>query len=409
MRARGLSPQDVNAAIGAQNLILPAGHGKNRQFEYNVLLNASPSVLDELNDLPVRTEFGSTVYVRDVAHVRDGYAPQSNVVRVNGERAVLMAVQKTGVASTLDIISRVKDRLPLIRAGLPPELTVKAIGDQSVFVSAAVQGVIREGIIAAALTGVMILLFLGSWRSTLIITVSIPLSILASIVALSALGQTINVMTLAVSRWRSASWSTMRRWRSRISIGILNMGKAVEPAILDGAHQIAIPAPGIDAVYLHRVRADVFPERRCTIPVRALGEAVVFAMLASYVLSRTLVPTMAKFLLKPHDAHAAGQHAGNIFARFQAGFERRFAAARENYKVLLTAALSHRRIAALFFLVLTGGSMLLIPFLGEDFFPSVDGGEIKAACPDPCRHPHRRDGAAVRRSGSGGPAFHSGR
>ena len=196
LQARGLSASDVNAALANQNLILPAGTEKIGAFEYNVMVNSSPTVLDQLNDLPVKRLNGSTVFLRDVAHVRDGYSPQTNIVRVDGQRAALMSVQKTGNASTLDIISRVKERLPQIMSGLPPSLDLKIIGDQSLFVSAAIEGVVREAIIAAALTGLMILLFLGSWRSTVIITVSIPLSILASIITLSALGQTINIMTL---------------------------------------------------------------------------------------------------------------------------------------------------------------------------------------------------------------------
>ena len=228
--------------IGAQNLILPSGTQKIGEYEYNVKLNASPTVVDQLNDLPIKTVNGSPLFVRDVAHVRDGYAPQSNMVRVDGQRAVLVSIQKTGSASTLDIIDRIKARLPIIRDGLPPSLDIHAIADQSVFVSAAVEGVIREGVIAAALTAMMILLFLGSWRSTLIITVSIPLSVLASIIALSALGQTINIMTLgglalAVGILVDDATVAIENINTH-----LEQCKPVETAILDGAQQIAIPA-----------------------------------------------------------------------------------------------------------------------------------------------------------------------
>ncbi|MEA2754721.1 MAG: hypothetical protein QOJ54_1010 [Aliidongia sp.] len=376
MQAKGISAQDVSNAIGAQNLILPAGTEKIGVYEYNVKLNASPQSIAELNDLPVKSVNGNTLYVHDVAHVRDGYAPQTNVVRVDGERAVLMSVQKTGNASTLDIISRIKDRLPLIRDGLPAEMNIDAVGDQSVFVGAAVEGVVREGIIAAALTGLMILLFLGSWRSTLIITVSIPLSVLASIVVLSALGQTINIMTLgglALAVGILVDDATVAieniNWH-------LEQGKAVEPAILDGAQQIAVPAlvstlciciVFVPMFFLSGVAKFLF------VP---LAEAVVFAMLASYVLSRTLVPTLAKYLLHPHvpgEDHAPRSWIG----RFQAGFERGFVGLRRRYRALLGLALMNRRVFAAGFMVLVLASLALAPQLGEDFFPTVDGGQIK--------------------------------
>jgi CzcA family heavy metal efflux pump len=376
MQAKGVSAQDVSNAIGAQNLILPAGTEKIGLYEYNVKLNASPQSIAELNDLPVKTVNGSTLYVRDVAHVRDGYAPQTNVVRVDGERAVLMSVQKTGNASTLDIISRIKDRLPLLRDGLPSEMNIDAVGDQSVFVGAAVEGVVREGIIAAALTGLMILVFLGSWRSTVIITVSIPLSVLASIIVLSALGQTINIMTLgglALAVGILVDDATVAieniNWH-------LEQGKPVEPAILDGAQQIAVPAlvstlciciVFVPMFFLSGVAKFLF------VP---LAEAVVFAMLASYVLSRTLVPTLAKYLLRqhvPHEEHAPRTWLG----RFQAGFERGFVALRRRYRALLGLALMNRRVFAGGFMVLVLASLALAPKLGEDFFPTVDGGQIK--------------------------------
>jgi CzcA family heavy metal efflux pump len=375
MQAKGVSAQDVANAIGAQNLILPAGTEKIGLYEYNVKLNASPKALTELNDLPVKTVNGTTLYVHDVAHVRDGYAPQTNVVRVDGHRAVLMSVQKTGNASTLDIIDRIKSRLPLIRDGLPPELSINVVGDQSVFVGAAIEGVVREGVIAAALTGLMILLFLGSWRSTLIITISIPLSVLASIIALSALGQTINIMTLgglALAVGILVDDATVAieniNWH-------LERGKPVEPAILDGAQQIAIPAL-VSTLCICIVFVPMFflsgVARFLFVP---LAEAVVFAMLASYVLSRTLVPTLAKYWLKPHDPH--GHAPRGVLGRFQAGFEYYFVAIRRRYRSLLGLALMNRGWFAAGFMVVVTASLTLAPQLGEDFFPSVDGGQIK--------------------------------
>jgi multidrug efflux pump subunit AcrB len=319
---------------------------------------------------------GSTLYVRDVGHVRDGYAPQTNIVRVDGQRAVLMTIQKTGNASTLDIIDRIKGRLPQVRDSSPPEVNINAVGDQSVFVGAAVEGVVREGIIAAALTGMMILLFLGSWRSTLIITISIPLSVLASIIGLSALGQTINIMTLgglALAVGILVDDATVAieniNWH-------LEHGKDVEPAILDGAQQIAVPAL-VSTLCICIVFVPMFflsgVARFLFVP---LAEAVVFAMLASYVLSRTLVPTLAKYWLRKHVAH--DEHAPRgFFGRFQAGFERRFVALRQRYRSLLGLALMNRRMFALGFMVLVAASFILGPQLGEDFFPAVDGGQIK--------------------------------
>ena len=376
LQAKGLSPRDVNAAIAAQNLILPAGTEKIGEYEYNVLLNASPTLLDQLNDVPVKYVNGTTILLKDVAHVRDGFAPQTNIVRVDGQRAVLMPVQKTGVASTLDIIERVKARLPQIRDSSPPGLDIHAIGDQSVFVKAAVEGVVREGVIAAGLTGLMILAFLGSWRSTLIITVSIPLSVLASIIVLSALGQTINIMTLgglALAVGILVDDATVAieniNWH-------LERGKPVEAAILDGAQQIAVPAL-VSTLAICIVFVPMFflsgVARFLFVP---MGEAVVFAMLASYVLSRTLVPTMAKYLLRAHEPYDHGSSA-NVLVRYQAAFERRFEALRSNYRVLLAIALMNRRRFAAGFMGAVIVSLLLLPTLGRDFFPAVDGGQIK--------------------------------
>jgi len=377
LQAKGVSPNDVNAAIAAQNLILPAGTEKIGDIEYNVKLNASTLVADELNDLPIKRVNGSTLFVHDVAHVRDGFGPQTNMVRLDGNRAVLMVIQKTGNASTLDIIQKVKDRLPAIRDVLPDGLNMTALADQSLFVEAAVQGVIREGIIAAALTGLMILLFLGSWRSTLIITISIPLSVLASIIVLSAIGQTINIMTLgglalAVGILVDDATVAIENINTH-----LESGKEVETAILDGAQQIAVPAlvstlciciVFVPMFFLTGVAKYLFV---------SLAEAVVFAMLASYVLSRTLIPTLAKYWLKPHDPHAHHAPSGNPLILFQRGFEKRFSKLRKRYRSILAGALLRKNSFALGFLGLTLASLLLFPFLGRDFFPSVDGGQIK--------------------------------
>lgn len=380
LRAKGLTAADVSSAIGAQNLVLPAGTQKIGDLEYFIKLNASPSRVDELNDVPIRAQNGSITYVRDVAHVRDGSPPQTNVVRVDGSRAVLMTILKTGNASTLDIINSIKAKLPGIQAALPPELNIKAIGDQSVFVRGAISGVIREAVVAAALTGLMILLFLGSWRSTLIITISIPLSILASIICLSALGETINIMTLgglalAVGILVDDATVTIENinWH-------LEHGKDVETAIMDGARQIAVPAL-VSTLAICIVFVPMFllggVAKFLFVP---LAEAVVFAMLASYLLSRTLVPTLAMWLLKPHtQSHSAG----NALQRFQHSFEAGFERVRTRYHALLHRAVDGGgRFAAVFLLVCAATALIAFPIgplpgLGQDFFPSVDSGQIK--------------------------------
>ncbi len=379
LQALGLSAQDVNTAIGNQNLILPSGTEKIGDYEYNVKLNASPTVVDDFNNLPIKAVNGTTIYIRDVAHVRDGFAPQTNIVRVDGKRAVLMTVLKTGDSSTLDIISRVKSKVEQFRGSLPPGLDLHIIGDQSVFVRAAISGVVREGIIAATLTGFMILLFLGSWRSTLIITLSIPLSILASLMALSALGETINIMTLgglALAVGILVDDATVAveniNWH-------LEHGKDVEEAILDGAQQIAIPAL-VSTLCICIVFIPMFflsgVARYLFVP---LAEAVMFAMLASYFLSRTLVPTMAKYLLHKHEEK--NEHAPkskNILVRGQLEFERRFESFRDGYHDYLKKTLDHR---GLFITIFLGFVLLSVaalgPWLGSDFFPSVDAGQIK--------------------------------
>src|SRR5467141_1648168 len=381
LRANGLSGTDVTAAIGQQNLILPAGTQKIGDLEYFVSINASPTKIDELNDLPITTRNGSVVYVRDVAHVRDGGPPQTNMVRLEGHRAVLMNVLKTGGASTLDVITEVQRRLPQIRATLPPSLKIQVLGDQSIFVRSAVSGVVREAVIAAALTGLLIMLFLASWRSTLIICISIPLSILASIICLSAIGETINIMTLgglalAVGILVDDATVTIENINYH-----LEQGKDVETSIMDGAHQIALPAL-VSTLAICIVFIPMFLlagiAKFLFIP---LAEAVVFAMLASYILSRTLVPTLAKFWLKAHDVGAKTK-ARHFLARFQERFERGFEKMREGYRALLGAALhSGPRFAAIFLGSMAATALLAFPLgplpgLGQDFFPSVDGGQI---------------------------------
>jgi multidrug efflux pump subunit AcrB len=382
LRAQGLSGNDVTAAIANQNLILPAGTQKIGDREYFVEVNASPKTIEELNNLPVTTRNGSVIYVRDVAHVRDGYPPQTNIVRRDGHRGVLMSVLKTGAASTLDIIRGIKERLPGIRNALPPDFHIDLVGDQSLFVRAAIEGVVREAVIAAALTALMILLFLGSWRSTLMIAISIPLSILASIVCLSALGETINIMTLgglalAVGILVDDATVTIENinWH-------LEHGEDVEPAILSGAHEIALPAL-VSTLAICIVFVPMFMlvgiARFLFIP---LAEAVVFAMLASYLLSRTLVPTLAKYWLQRHDPHARADAQGS-FARLLAAFAQRFERLRESYQGLLERALGAGQRFALPFLVAMAATAVLafplgryLPGLGQDFFPSVDAGQI---------------------------------
>jgi multidrug efflux pump subunit AcrB len=381
LRAQGLSGNDVTAAFAAQNSILPAGTQKIGDREYFVSVNSNPTTVAELNDLPVTTRNGSVIYVRDVAHVRDGYPPQTNIVRRDGRRGVLLSVLKTGSASTLDIIRSIKQRLPRIRDALPAGFNVDLVGDQSLFVRAAISGVAREAVIAATLTALMILLFLGSWRSTLIIAVSIPLSILASIICLSALGETINIMTLgglalAVGILVDDATVTIENinWH-------LEHGEDVEAAILNGAHEIAVPA-FVSTLAICIVFVPMFMlvgiARYLFVP---LAEAVVFAMLASYLLSRTLVPTLAKYWLQRHDAQALPRGAPQ---RLQRRFEQWFTEVRKGYHALLERALASGSRFALPFLAAMAATALLafplgryLPGLGQDFFPSVDAGQIK--------------------------------
>ncbi len=379
LQSKGLSAQDVGLAIAAQNQINPAGFAKIGGFQYIVRLNNAPGSIDELNNLPVKVVGGATIYMRDVAHVRDGSAPQTNVVHVDGSRSVLMTILKNGSTSTLAVVQGIKDALPAIQATLPDSLRIVPIGDQSLFVKAAVEGVVKEGGIAAALTSLMILLFLGSWRSTVIIAISIPLAILAAIIALSATGQTLNVMTLgglslAVGILVDDATVTIENinWH-------LEQGKGVKQAILDGAAQIVTPAfvsllciciVFVPMFFLPGVAGFLF------VP---LALSVVFAMIASFVLSRTLVPTMAMYLLRPHagDVHAAGTPTSrNPLVRFQRGFEARFERVRAGYGALLERALASGKPFLLAFMAVMLLSLLLIPFLGQNFFPAVDAGQI---------------------------------
>jgi multidrug efflux pump subunit AcrB len=379
LQSKGLSPLDVVNAISAQNIILPSGTSKIGQFEYNVDINSAPETIQELNQIPVKTVGSTTIYVRDVAWVRDGFPPQTNIVRVDGQRASLLTVLKTGNASTLDIVSGVRSLLPTVAATLPSSLQIKPLADQSLFVRASIDGVLKEASIAACLTGLMILVFLGNWRSTVIIAVSIPLSILTSIIVLSALGETINIMTLgglALAVGILVDDATVEIENINRNLA---QGKEVEHAILDGAQQIAVPA-FVSTLSICIVFVPMFfltgVARYLFVP---LAEAVCFAMLASYLLSRTLVPTMAKYLLRGHEeeTHAA-KTSRNPLVRWQVRFEETFERIRDGYHGLLQRCLHYRRVFLLSFLAVCVASLvLLIPWLGQDFFPNVDSGQFK--------------------------------
>src|SRR6202167_1039862 len=349
LQSKGLSPQDVLNALTDQNLVLPGGTAKIGEFEDDVRVNSSPKTVAELNDLPIKQVGRATVYLRDVANVRDGFAPQTNIVRQDGHRGVLLSILKAGTASTISVVQGIRGLLPRVAQTLPPELKIQALADQSIFVKSAVQGVVREAVIAACLTALMILLFLGSWRSTLIIAVSIPLSILTSVIVLSLLGQTINIMTLgglalAVGILVDDATVTIENIER-----YFEEGHPQREAILEGAAQIAVPAlvstlsiciVFLPMFFLSGVTGYLF---------MPLAEAVVFAMLASYILSRTLVPTMAMYLLKPVDHHAPLSH--NVFARFQRGFERIFESVRSSYESLLTQLVKARKLFIPLFLL----------------------------------------------------------
>jgi multidrug efflux pump subunit AcrB len=383
LQSRGLTGLDVANALAAQNLLTPAGTEKIGDYEYTVNLNSAPSKIRDLGDLPIKSVRGTMIYMHDVAQVHNGSAVQTNIVHVDGNRSVLLSVFKNGTTSTLDIVSGIKHMLEVIKPSLPDALDVKPIGDQSVFVRASIQGVIREGVIAAALTSLMILLFLGSWRSTLIVTTSIPLSILGAIGALSAIGETLNIMTLgglalAVGILVDDATVTIENINYH-----LEEGKEVEDAILTGAHEIATPAL-VSTLAICIVFVPMFMlggvARYLFVP---LAEAVVFAMLASYLLSRTLVPTLAKYWLQKHDPNKH-ETATGLFQRLQHGFERWFTRFRAGYHSLLERALgAGMRFAVPFLAAMALTAVLAFPLgrfmpgLGQDFFPAVDAGQIK--------------------------------
>ncbi|GLI35129.1 efflux RND transporter permease subunit [Desulforhabdus amnigena] len=383
LQAKNLAPQDVVNAFNAQNFVLPSGTAKIGETEYNVSLDSNPAVLAALNDLPVKTVNGAVIRVGDVAQVHDGYQPQQNVVRLDGMRGVLLTILKTGAASTLRVVERVKNAMPLILSGLPSELEVKEFADQSLFVRAAVNSVVKEGLIAAALTAVMILLFLGSWRSTFIIALSIPLSVLSSLALLSALGETINLMTLgglalAVGILVDDATVEIENVHRQMALGKPNI-----QAILDGAQEIALPA-FVSTLCICIVFVPMFfltgVARYLFVP---LAEAVVFAMLASYALSRTLIPTLVMWFYRnvEYRGHAADPGAVSLWLRpfvaLQIRFEQGFDRFREGYRTLLGMVLAHRIIFVIFFPAFCVGSWLLIPQLGQDFFPSVDAGHFR--------------------------------
>jgi multidrug efflux pump subunit AcrB len=379
--SKGLSPMDVVNAVNAQNVILPSGTAKIGRTEYNVGLNGTPSAVKALNHVPVKVVNGGTVYIQDVAHVRDGYAVQQNIVRQDGQRGVLLTVEKSGGASTLSIVSAIYKALPKIKATLPSQLVVKPLFDQSVFVRASLDGVLREAAIAACLTAAMILLFLGSWRSTLIISISIPLSILTSLLILSAIGQTINIMTLgglalAVGILVDDATVEIENIERQMA-----MKKEIRQAILDGAHQTAVPAL-VSTLSISIVFVPMFfltgVARYLFVP---LAEAVVFALLASYFFSRTLVPTLVMYLMKREAARYQNpdqEHEGGIFSRIHRAFEHGFECLRGSYSNLLQLCLDNRKTFVACFLVFCIASIaLIVTRLGQDFFPTVDAGQLR--------------------------------
>ncbi|WP_424107623.1 efflux RND transporter permease subunit, partial [Paraburkholderia sp.] len=378
LQAKGLSPLDVVNAIAAQNLILPTGTSKIGLKEYDVdIANAAPETIAQLNRIPVKTIGSTTIYISDVAWVRDGFPPQTNIVRVNGERSSLLTVQKNGNTSTLSIISGINALLPFIKTLVPPALQIKPLADQSIFVKGAIKGVVTEASIAACLTGIMILVFLGSWRSTTIIVVSIPLAILTSIITFSALGETINMMTLgglALAVGILVDDAT-------VEIENINRNRQAEPnkdmdtVVLDSAAQIATPA-FVATISICIVFTPMFllsgVAKFLFVP---LGEAVIFAMLASYLLSRTIVPMMAKYLLRYDTPNTAQSR--NPFVRMQVRFEEAFERLRGRYHGVLEGCLHHRGIFLIaFFSACVGSLVLIVPWLGQDFFPTIDSGSF---------------------------------
>jgi multidrug efflux pump subunit AcrB len=374
VQSKGLAPQDVLSAVQQQNLILPSGTAKMGPFEYDVRLNGSTRTVAELNDLPVKLVGNTTIYLRDVANVRDAFAPQTNIVRQDGRRGALVSVLKAGNGSTIDVVKGIRGLLPRVAQTLPPELKILPLADQSIFVRGSINGVLREAVIAACLTGLMILLFLGSWRSTLIIAVSIPLSVLTSVLTLSFLGETINIMTLgglalAVGILVDDATVTIENIER-----YFEEGHAQRDAILEGAAQIAVPAL-VSTLCICIVFLPMFflsgVARYLFVP---LAEAVVFAMLASYILSRTLVPTLAMYLLKAKRGDATSSR--NPLVRFQRAFERGFESLRNAYHALLSAVVRSRALFIPTFFLTCAAAFLLVPWLGQDFFPNTDNGQF---------------------------------
>jgi CzcA family heavy metal efflux pump len=375
LQSYGLSPTDIVNAVNAQNIVLPSGTIKMGQLEYNVEMNGTPQTIAQLNDLPVKTSNGSTLYMRDVAHIRDGFSPQTNIVRQDGNRGALMSIYKNGNASTLQIVAGIKNIVQQAAQALPPELKVTALFDQSLFVRASIYGVLREGLIAAALTAVMILVFLGDWRPTIVISISIPLSIFVSIILLGAIGQTINIMTLgglALAVGILVDDATVEIENIERNLA---MGKEMRQAILDGAQQIAVPA-FVSTLSICIVFVPMFfltgVAKFLFVP---LAEAVSFAMLASYLLSRTLIPTLVMYIMRGHEHREEAPK--SFFGRFQRGFERKFEDFRRGYEALLETTIEHRGLFVVCFLAFCLLSLGLFFFLGEDFFPQVDAGLLR--------------------------------
>jgi CzcA family heavy metal efflux pump len=375
LQSYGLQPNDIVNAVNAQNLVLPTGTVKLGPLEYNVEMNGTPQTIPELNDLPVKTYNGSTLYMRDVAHIRDGFSPQTNIVRADGNRGALMSIYKNGNASTLQIVAGVKNIVAQAAQALPTSLKITALFDQSLFVRASIYGVLREGLIAAALTAVMILIFLGDWRPTIVISISIPLSIFVSIILLGAIGQTINIMTLgglALAVGILVDDATVEIENIERNLA---MGKEMRQAILDGAQQIAVPA-FVSTLSICIVFVPMFflagVARFLFVP---LAEAVSFAMLASYLLSRTLIPTLVMYIMRGHEHREEAPK--SFLGRFQRGFERKFEDFRRGYEALLETTLEHRGIFVILFLAFCLLSLGLFFFLGEDFFPQVDAGLLR--------------------------------
>lgn len=373
MQSKGIAPGDLLDAVAQQNVVMPSGTIKIGQSEYDVRTNGTPRTVEELSRIPLKQVNGTTIYLRDVASVSDGFQVQTNVVRQDGHRGVLVSILKNGNASTLDVVKGIRELLPKVATTVPPNLKMTPLSDQSVFVRGAVEGVIREAVIAAALTAIMILVFLGSWRSTLIIAVSIPLSILTSVIVLSLMGETINTMTLgglalAVGILVDDATVTIENIER-----FLEEGFPLREAILEGAAQISVPAL-VSTLCICIVFLPMFflggVARYLFVP---LAEAVVFAMLASYVLSRTLVPTLAMYLLKEHGHALPGK---GFFAGFQRAFERGFERVRGGYHGILEKVVIGRRVFVPSFLLVCLAAFILVPFLGEDFFPDTDSGQF---------------------------------